>query len=93
MALEPELATADSGPNPELADMTQRFWICLVLALPVVALEMGGHLVDLHGIVNQTTSNRILPLATMRPRLPQPTSASPWEVEPMSRSKARASRS
>jgi len=94
MALEPELATADSGPNPELADMTQRFWICLVLALPVVALEMGGHLVDLHGIVSQTTSNWIqLALATMRPRLPQLTSASPWEVEPMSRSKARASRS
>jgi len=55
---------------------------------------MGGHLVDLHGIVSQTTSNWIqLALATMRPRLPQLTSASPWEVEPMSRSKARASRS
>ena len=65
MALEPELATADSGPNPELADMTKRFWIGLVLTLPVVALEMGGHLVDLHGIVSQTASNRIqLALAT-----------------------------
>ncbi len=44
MALEPELATADSGPNPELADMTRRFWIALVLTLPVFLLEMGGHL-------------------------------------------------
>ncbi|HVB90041.1 MAG TPA: YHS domain-containing protein, partial [Beijerinckiaceae bacterium] len=38
MALEPETPTAISGPNPELADMTRRFWIGLVLAVPVVAL-------------------------------------------------------
>ena len=44
MALEPEIATADSGPNPELADMTRRFWIGLVSPLPVFVLEMGGHL-------------------------------------------------
>jgi P-type Cu+ transporter len=43
MALEPVLATADAGPNPELADMTRRFWIGLVLTLPVLVLEMGGH--------------------------------------------------
>src|SRR5918994_2087297 len=34
MALEPLLATADTGPNPELADMTRRFWIGLVLTVP-----------------------------------------------------------
>ena len=44
MALEPELVTTDSGPNPELADMTRRFWVSLIFALPVFALEMGGHL-------------------------------------------------
>ena len=44
MALEPELAGASTEPDPELADMTRRFWIGLALALPVVALEMGGHL-------------------------------------------------
>ena len=38
----PELVTADTGPNPELADMTRRFWIGLVLTLPVFALEMGS---------------------------------------------------
>jgi len=43
MALEPEMPTADTGPNPELADMTRRFWIGLVLTLPVFVLEMGGH--------------------------------------------------
>ncbi|MGE4257472.1 MAG: HAD-IC family P-type ATPase, partial [Xanthobacteraceae bacterium] len=58
MALEPEVATADTGPNPELADMTRRFWIGLVLALPVFALEMGQHLFGLH-VLDQTTSNWI----------------------------------
>ncbi len=44
MALEPMEVTADSGPNPELAYMTRRFWGGLLLALPVFVLEMGGHL-------------------------------------------------
>jgi P-type Cu+ transporter len=57
MALEPELVTAESGPNPELADMSRRFWISLVLTLPVFALEMGGHLTNLHMILGQQRSN------------------------------------
>jgi len=59
MALEPELASADSGPNPELADMNRRFWIGLVLTLPVFALEMGAHLVGGHGFIDQQLSNWI----------------------------------
>lgn len=52
MALEPEMVTADSGPSPELADMSRRFWIGLVLALPVLLLEMGSHLLPaLHHLV------------------------------------------
>ncbi|HZQ14829.1 MAG TPA: heavy metal translocating P-type ATPase [Pseudolabrys sp.] len=43
MALEPDIATADTGPNPELADMTRRFWIGLVLTVPVFTIEMSGH--------------------------------------------------
>ncbi len=46
MALEPLEVTASGGPNPELADMTRRFWIGVVLALPVVILAMGGHLLS-----------------------------------------------
>ncbi|MGE0766384.1 MAG: heavy metal translocating P-type ATPase [Hyphomicrobiaceae bacterium] len=57
MALEPEIVSADSAPNPELADMTRRFWIGLALALPVFALEMGGHLTGLHQWLGQQTSN------------------------------------
>src|SRR4051794_31939163 len=59
MALEPEVASLDAPPNPELADMTRRFWVGLVLALPAVVLEMGGHLVGGHGWVDQTLSNWI----------------------------------
>jgi len=57
MALEPEVASAEAAPNPELADMTRRFWIGLVLTLPVLALEMGGHLTNLHALVGQNWSN------------------------------------
>ena len=57
MALEPELAAAQAAPNPELADMTRRFWVGLALAIPVVVLEMGGHLTDLHMLLGQSWSN------------------------------------
>jgi Cu+-exporting ATPase len=57
MALEPLMATAEAGPNPELVDMTRRFWIGLALSVPVVALEMGGHVADLHMLLGQTASN------------------------------------
>jgi len=59
MALEPEIASLDAPPNAELADMTRRFWIGLVLALPPFVLEMGGHLVGGHGLMDQTLSNWI----------------------------------
>ena len=57
MALEPELVAGEAAPNPELADMTRRFWTGLVLTLPVLALEMGGHLTNLHVLLGQTWSN------------------------------------
>jgi Cu+-exporting ATPase len=57
MALEPEVASLDTPPNPELVDMTQRFWIGLALAVPPVVLEMGGHLVGGHGLIDQSLSN------------------------------------
>jgi Cu+-exporting ATPase len=59
MALEPEVVTANTGPNPELADMTRRFWIGLALTVPVVVLDMGAHLAGPHGWVEQMLSNRI----------------------------------
>jgi len=47
MTLEPVTMTAEAGPNHELVDMTRRFWVGLVLALPVFVLEMGGHVAAL----------------------------------------------
>jgi Cu+-exporting ATPase len=55
MALEPVMVTTDSGPNPELADMTRRFWVGVALAVPVVLLEMG---MDLVGWVGDLISLR-----------------------------------
>jgi Cu+-exporting ATPase len=58
MALEPLEVPAEIGPNAELIDMGRRFWIGLVLALPVVALEMGGHVptLGLHDLVSPRLS-------------------------------------
>jgi P-type Cu+ transporter len=65
MALEPELATPATGPNPELADMTRRFWVGLALTLPLFALEMAGHFADLHALIGSQASNWVqLALAT-----------------------------
>jgi Cu+-exporting ATPase len=65
MALEPVLATGESGDSPELRDMTKRFWIGTALTLPVFVLEMGGHLTNLSHLLGQQTSNWIqLLLAT-----------------------------
>jgi Cu+-exporting ATPase len=44
MTLEPVEVTAEAVPNDELADMSRRFWIGLVLTLPVFILEMGSHI-------------------------------------------------
>ncbi len=57
MALEPEIASADTGPNPELADMTRRFWIGLALSLPIVVLDMGAHIAGPHGWIEETLAN------------------------------------
>ena len=48
MALEPEQVSLDDAPDPELIDMTRRFWIALALTLPVFAIEMGSHLGLMH---------------------------------------------
>ncbi len=47
MALEPEDAAADVGPNPEIADFTRRFRIAAALTVPLFVIEMGAHLFGL----------------------------------------------
>src|SRR5688572_29728740 len=41
MALEPRTISLDDEKNPELVDMSRRFWISLALTLPIVLLETG----------------------------------------------------
>ncbi|MEM7124257.1 MAG: copper-translocating P-type ATPase [Pseudomonadota bacterium] len=57
MALEPEAVTAEQPPNPELIDFTRRFWIGLVLGLPVFLLEMASHVgIPVHDVIDARTS-------------------------------------
>ncbi|MCE6077479.1 heavy metal translocating P-type ATPase [Agrobacterium vitis] len=65
MTLEPEAVTTDTRPSAEYLDMRRRLWVGLVLSVPVLILEMGGHLTNLHMIVGAQSSNWIqLVLAT-----------------------------
>ncbi len=42
MALEPRTVSAQEEENPELREMTRRFWISLALTVPLLAVSMGG---------------------------------------------------
>jgi hypothetical protein len=42
MALEPVTVTLAEEKNPELVDMTRRFWVSAALTAPVLLLAMGG---------------------------------------------------
>jgi Cu+-exporting ATPase len=41
MALEPTTVTLEQEKNPELADMTRRFWTSAVLTTPILLMTMG----------------------------------------------------
>ena len=45
MALEPMTPSGGEGANPELRDMTRRFWIGVALSVPLLAIAMGEHVV------------------------------------------------
>lgn len=47
MTLEPETVSLDTGPDPELIDMTRRFWVSVVLSLPLAIFVMGAHLLPI----------------------------------------------
>lgn len=64
MALEPEVMTGEEGPSHELTEMTRRFWIGLVLTLPVFALEMGAHLTNMHFVTGSVSNFIQMALAT-----------------------------
>ncbi|ACB95462.1 heavy metal translocating P-type ATPase [Beijerinckia indica] len=65
MALEPVSAAQEAAPNPELADMTRRFWLALIPTVPVFLIEMGGHFFPIIERIGMQTVNWIeLVLAT-----------------------------
>ncbi|CAN5138078.1 heavy metal translocating P-type ATPase [soil metagenome] len=64
MALEPETVSLDGKPDPELIDMTRRFWIGLVLTLPIFVIEMAVHVAGIHLLPGQTSNWISFVLAT-----------------------------
>ncbi len=44
MTLEPRVASAEEGPSRELVDMSRRFWVGLVITVPLLAVAMGDYL-------------------------------------------------
>ncbi len=65
MALEPITVSSEQEVNPELIDMTRRFWIGAVLTLPVLFLAMGELIPGL-GILNAAW-NPLVQLALASP--------------------------
>jgi Cu+-exporting ATPase len=59
MALEPMVPTGHTPRSPEMSDMGKRFWIGLVLTLPLFTMEMGGHLLGWAGLLSMPTSGFI----------------------------------
>ena len=58
MALEPVQPAAQAESNPELRDMTRRFWVGAVLAVPLLFLDMGADIraLNLHHYVSPLVS-------------------------------------
>jgi Cu+-exporting ATPase len=60
MALEPRELTAEEGPNPELTDMSRRFWVSATLTAPLLVLSMGEMASGSpFGGLNATTQNYV----------------------------------
>ena len=48
MALEPLEPSLEEGPNPELVDMTRRFWLSALFSIPLVILTLGADVFGWH---------------------------------------------
>jgi len=68
MALEPlEVSSAEEGPNPELVDMTRRFWVSLALTVPLFALATVEMLAPVLVARLSVTANLWMQLALAAP--------------------------
>ena len=52
MALEPVEPIVTEAPNPELADMTRRFWVSVTLTVPLLLIAMGGMVPSLKPVLS-----------------------------------------
>ncbi len=59
MALEPMTVSEEKEENPELIDMTKRFWISSVLTAPLVIMVMGG-------LITGTKIDSLIPMEIRR---------------------------
>ena len=64
MALEPLEPSLEEGPNPELIDMSRRFWVSAVLSVPLVVLTLGAELFGWNLVSMSTSMWLQLALAT-----------------------------
>ena len=65
MALEPKTVTVEEGPSAEYLDMRRRFWVSVVLALPLLVWVMGDHLLGLDHALSRPLAHWLqLALAT-----------------------------
>jgi len=65
MALESKTITIEDDDNPELRDMTRRFWICAALSIPLLFVAMGGMIPAIHVWLRDIMSARALTLAEL----------------------------
>src|SRR5262245_54613198 len=65
MALEPRVPRLTEGPSPELIEMSRRFWISLIVGMPLFVLDMGHMLAGWHPLPVETTNLIELALATV----------------------------
>ena len=52
MALEPMMVSENVTPNAELIDMSRRFWVSVILTIPILLLTMGMHVFGINNVVN-----------------------------------------
>ncbi len=51
MALEPRTISVEEEANPELLDMTRRFWVCVALTIPILIVVMSGLMPPVAGLL------------------------------------------
>lgn len=57
MALEPKTITKEMKPNEELIDISRRFWVSVVLSIPLLFITMGMHISGVSNLIPVTASS------------------------------------